>query len=121
MDYQWLQTFIAAAETLNFRKAAERRLLSQPSVTVHIRLLEEHLNCRLFDRINNRVTLTDAGKLFYEEALHLLQSMEGTLQRMSAFTQGYRRKWTIAISPLMAETICRTVYAPSGSAIPMLN
>ncbi|WP_398295660.1 LysR family transcriptional regulator [Sporosarcina saromensis] len=105
MDYQWLQTFIAAAETLNFRKAAERRLLSQPSVTVHIRLLEEHLNCRLFDRINNRVTLTDAGKLFYEEALHLLQSMEGTLQRMSAFTQGYRRKWTIAISPLMAETI----------------
>lgn len=105
MDYQWLLTYIAAAETLNFRKAAERRLLSQPSVTVHIRLLEEHLSCRLFDRVNNRVALTDAGKLFYDEAVQLVRSMEGSIQRMHAFKQGFRRKWTIAISPLMAETI----------------
>lgn len=105
MDYQWLKTFVVAAETLNFRKASERLMMSQPSVTVHIRLLEEQLGTKLFDRINNRVSLTDAGKLFYKEAVRLTTDLETTVNQMHAFTQGFRQNWTIAISPLMAETI----------------
>jgi LysR family transcriptional regulator, repressor for citA len=105
MDYQWLKTFIVAAETLNFRKASEKLMLSQPSVTVHIRLLEEQLGTRLFDRMNNRVTLSDAGKVFYPEAVRLTKDADASVNRMHAFSQGYRRNWTIAISPLMAETI----------------
>ncbi|QTD41160.1 LysR family transcriptional regulator [Sporosarcina sp. Te-1] len=105
MDYQWLTTFIAATEELNFRKASERLSLSQPSVTVHIRLLEEHLGLQLFDRLKNRVTLTDAGKLFYVHAVQLIQDMESTIESMHSFAQGYRRTWSIAISPLMAETM----------------
>jgi len=79
--------------------------MSQPTVTVHIKLLEEHLGIMLFDRINNRVTLTDAGRLFYTEAKKLLAGLDDSVNRMHAFAQGYRRMWTIAISPLMAETI----------------
>jgi LysR family transcriptional repressor of citA len=105
MDYLLLKTFIVAAETLNFRKASEKLLLSQPSVTVHIRLLEEQLGAKLFDRINNRVSLTDVGKLFYKEAIRLTSDLDETVNRVRAFTEGYRRNWTIAISPLMAETI----------------
>ncbi|MDW0116924.1 LysR family transcriptional regulator [Sporosarcina thermotolerans] len=105
MDTQWLRTFIIAAEELNFRKAAEKLMLSQPSVTVQIRLLEEHLGIQLFDRINRRVSLTEAGRLFYDEAVGLIQKLDDSVDRMHAFAQGYRRNWTIAISPLMAETI----------------
>lgn len=47
MEMQWLRTFADAAETLNFRKMSERLMLSQPSVTVHIRQLEEYLGIRL--------------------------------------------------------------------------
>lgn len=105
MEYQWLKTFCIAAETLNFRKASEKLMLSQPSVTVHIRLLEEHLGSTLFDRQNNRVTLSEAGRYFLPEAQKLLNNTESTIHKMHAFKQGYRRTWTIAISPLMAETI----------------
>lgn len=105
MDYQWLRTFIIAAETLNFRKASEKLVVSQPSVTVHIRLLEEHLGIKLFDRLNNRVSLTDAGKLFYTEAVNLIDSLDKSVHRMQSFGQGYRQNWIIAISPLFAETI----------------
>ena len=105
MDYQWLKTFIVAAETLNFRKASEKLMLSQPSVTVHIRLLEERLGTQLFDRMNNRVTLSNAGKVFYPEAVRLTKDADASMIRMHAFSQGYLRNWTIAISPLMAETI----------------
>ncbi|MCZ8539677.1 LysR family transcriptional regulator [Psychrobacillus psychrodurans] len=105
MEYQWLKTFCIAAETLNFRKASEKLMMSQPSVTVHIRLLEEHLGSTLFDRQNNRVTLSEAGRYFLLEAQKLLNNTESTIHKMHAFKQGYRRTWTIAISPLMAETI----------------
>ena len=67
MEYQWLKTFCIAAETLNFRKAAEILLMSQPSVTVHIKLLEEHIGIQLFERNKNRVTLTPEGKFFYRK------------------------------------------------------
>ncbi|MEH7222863.1 LysR family transcriptional regulator [Bacillus sp. JJ1566] len=105
MEFQWLKTFIVAAETTNFRKASEKLIISQPSVTVHIRLLEEYLGTKLFDRMKNRVTLTDTGKLFYIEAKQLVEQMEKSVNRIHTYAQGFRKNWTIAISPLMAETI----------------
>jgi len=105
METQWLKTFCVAAEKLNFRKTAEKLMMSQPNVTVQIRLLEEQLGSPLFDRKNNRVTLSDTGKFFYPQAKQLLVEIEESFAKVHAFSQGYRRHWNIAISPLMAETI----------------
>lgn len=105
LNYQWLKTFITSAETLNFRQASEKLMLSQPSVSVHIRMLEEQLGMKLFERINNRVMLTDAGKVFYPEAVRLINDLENSISQMNSYVQGYRSQWTVAISPLMAETI----------------
>ncbi|WP_349291348.1 LysR family transcriptional regulator [Planococcus beigongshangi] len=105
IDLAWLKTFADASETLNFRMTAERLLMSQPNVTVHIRLLEESLGIVLFQRNKNRVTLTEEGKLFKREAANLLRQLEKSVESVHAFAQGYRRKWVLAISPLMAETV----------------
>ncbi|PUB08419.1 LysR family transcriptional regulator [Paenisporosarcina sp. OV554] len=105
MQLQWLKTFSMAAKTLNFRKTSEQLLMSQPSVTVHIKLLEDFLGVSLFDRNKNSVTLTDAGKLFIQKAENLLLQFEESVQTIHAYKQGFRRTWTIAISPLLAETI----------------
>lgn len=79
--------------------------MSQPSVTVHIRLLEESLGVVLFQRNKNRVSLTEEGKLFKKETDKLLQQLEKSVESVYSFAQGYRKKWTLAISPLMAETV----------------
>lgn len=105
VELAWLRTFADASETLNFRMTAERLLMSQPSVTVHIRLLEESLGVVLFQRSKNRVSLTEEGKLFKEEADKLLRQLERSVESVHSFAQGYRRKWILAISPLMAETV----------------
>ncbi|ANU24625.1 LysR family transcriptional regulator [Planococcus donghaensis] len=105
MEVQWLRTFVDAAETLNFRKTSERLLMSQPSVTVHIRLLEENLGLSLFKRSHNRVSLTEEGRHFKEKAQKVLEQLDGSVEELHAFAQGYRKKWTLAISPLMAETV----------------
>ncbi len=105
MELQWLRTFMDAAETLNFRKTSERLLISQPSVTVHVRLLEQHLGVLLFHRVKNKVALTEEGHHFKHQAKQLIGQFDETVEELQSFAQGYRRKWTIAISPLMAETV----------------
>ncbi|MDE4085064.1 LysR family transcriptional regulator [Planococcus maritimus] len=121
MEMQWLRTFSDAAETLNFRKTSERLMLSQPSVTVHIRQLEEYLGIRLFDRIKNRVVLTEEGRHFKQQADALVEKFDSTVDELQSFAQGYRRKWRIAISPLMAETILPYILKSFTKAHPDLE
>lgn len=105
MEYRWIQTFLVAAEVKNFRIASERLNMSQPSITVHIKQLEKSLNTQLFERKNNRVQLTEAGKLFLIQANKISQQWEESLQFFSLKQQGIVEKCHIAISPMLVETI----------------
>ncbi|MBA4536275.1 LysR family transcriptional regulator [Bacillus aquiflavi] len=105
MDFKWLHTFITAAKYENFRKTAEELFISQPSVTVHIKLLEEEIGCILFKRGGRKVSLTEEGRKFLPHAKQLLIKYEESLADLMRFRQGYMHKLTIAISPLIAESI----------------
>lgn len=63
-----LKVFRAVADRLNFRKAAEQLLLTQPAVTLQIQALENDLGARLFDRTAGRITLTRQGKILLNYA-----------------------------------------------------
>ena len=69
-----LKVFRTVASYLNFRRAAEELLLTQPAVTQQIKSLEEECGLPLFDRSGGRIRLTAAGEtlLPYAERLNLL-------------------------------------------------
>jgi DNA-binding transcriptional LysR family regulator len=69
-----LAVFQAVADRLSFTQAAETLHLSQPSVTSHIKALEESLGVRLFDRAPGRIVVTPAGEILraYTKELHRL-------------------------------------------------
>lgn len=105
MEFNWLYTFITAAETGNFRRTAEILYISQPSVTVHIKQLEKEVGAQLFLREGKRVKLTEDGKRYLQHAHQLISVYEKGLEDLASFTQGYTSKLTLAISPLIADTI----------------
>lgn len=76
MNSQQLQCFIHVAERLNFSKAAESLYLSVPTVTHHIKSLEEELETQLFYRSSRVVKLTANGETFYHSAKEILYRME---------------------------------------------
>lgn len=71
-----LRAFCQAAQTGSISRAAERLCLSQPSVSLLIKSLEEDLGVRLFERRGPRIELSGAGQILLETALPLVEGME---------------------------------------------
>lgn len=63
-----MQTFIQVVESGSFTECARLLGSSQPSVSRQINLLEEHLGARLLQRTTRRLSLTEAGQLYYDRA-----------------------------------------------------
>ncbi len=76
-----LEMFIAVAEELNFRVAAERLHITQPPLSRQIRELEESLQLQLLDRSGAGVSLTAIGRQFLPEARALITSCESLAAR----------------------------------------
>ena len=71
MTIRHISIFIAVYQTGSVTRAAEKLYLSQPAVTRAIKELESYYNVVLFERIRNRLSVTEAGKRFYTYALHI--------------------------------------------------
>lgn len=76
LDLEWLEDFVALAESGNFSRAAEIRAIAQPAFSRHIRALEEWVGVDLFDRSAHPAALTAAGKRFLPLLENVLASLE---------------------------------------------
>ncbi|RWQ15347.1 LysR family transcriptional regulator [Mesorhizobium sp.] len=76
LSLRQFQQFLAVAEAMSFRRAAERLNMAQPPLTAAIRLMEEELGVKLFERTNRIDSLTVAGEVLREEAQRTIVQAE---------------------------------------------
>ncbi|MEW6187141.1 MAG: selenium metabolism-associated LysR family transcriptional regulator [Thermodesulfobacteriota bacterium] len=85
MDFHRLEVFIKVYELKSFSRAGEALLLSQPTISEHIRVLEEELGLALFDRQGKEVLPTPAGKLLFHYAIQIKNLGEETYRALKQF------------------------------------
>ena len=100
VEIRHLLAVIALAEELNFRRAADRLHITQPALSKQITDLETEHRFHLFNRNKRRVVeLTDAGRLFVEEARSALSHTERAIHLARAAHEGSDSILTIGHSP----------------------
>ena len=115
VDIDKLETFLLAAETLNFSDTAKQLHLSQPTVSHHIKILETSMGVVLFTRTNTGLQLTETGRLLLPWARRLLHDTNNMQSMMASMKSDVVGELRITCSttagknvlPQMAARFCR--------------
>ncbi|HEY6543115.1 MAG TPA: LysR family transcriptional regulator [Ktedonobacteraceae bacterium] len=112
MEFYQLTYFLAAAQTQNFRKAAELCLVAQSALSRQIAALEDELEVALFTRQKKRVALTAAGREFALYVSNAMEQLQQGQQFLSELQAGQRGTILIGCIESLA-----TVFLPSLFAL----
>jgi LysR family transcriptional regulator, transcriptional activator of the cysJI operon len=91
MNLDYLKVFYVAANNKSFSQTAKDLHLSQSSVSIQIKQLEDHWDCQLFERTTKKMSLTLAGEILYKQVQKLFSIMNETtneLQELKGFIHG---------------------------------
>ncbi len=100
--YRHFQAFVAVARHLHFTRAAEEIHITQPSLSLLIRQLEEKLGVKLITRSTRQVALTEMGKTFLPLAENAVNDLDSAVRLMKDLSNLQAGKVTVAAFPSVA-------------------
>jgi DNA-binding transcriptional LysR family regulator len=118
MDLWRLQIFCKVVELKSFSKAASKVYLSQPTVSSHVKDLEDHFECKLIDRLGREVAPTKAGELLYKYASKIIALKEEAEKALAEFQGKIRGHLTIGGSTIPAGHILPPLLGQFKKAYP---
>ena len=121
MDLWQLHIFCKVVELKSFSRAGKAVYLSQPTVSSHIKDLEEHFGCRLIDRLSKEAVPTRAGSLLYDCARRMIALKNETESLLSEFQGKTRGKLTIGGSTIPAGYILPQIIGGFGRSYPEIQ
>ena len=118
MELHQLRYFVAVAQTGSFSRAAVQCHVSQPSLSQQIAKLEKQLNRKLFDRLNRRVTLTDAGRVLLNQAGTILSAVEDAEKRLRDDGDFQDARLTVGAIPTIAPYLLPSTLQQFSQSFP---
>ncbi|WP_282171993.1 LysR family transcriptional regulator [Cytobacillus firmus] len=121
MHYDALKTFVTLAEVKNFTKTAELLLMSQPSVSMHVKNLEKEFQTKLFQRSPKYLKITPSGEILYDRAKQMITIYEQTRQEILDQQYTIKGDLKIAASFTIGEYILPPLLLDLQNEYPELN
>nr|AWT39001.1 rubisco operon transcription regulator [Eunotogramma sp.]AWT39054.1 rubisco operon transcription regulator [Eunotogramma sp.] len=118
---QQLRILKAIASEKSFTQAAEILFVSQPSLSKQIKTLENRLGILLLNRENNKISLTEAGKVFLQYAERILALCEESCRALNDLKDGERGNLTVGASQTIGTYLMPRVLALFAQNYPQIN
>ena len=100
MDIHHLRVFASVFQDKNFSKASKKLRLTQPTVSAHIKALEEEYNCKLFDRLGRTIIPTKEAEVLYQYAIEIIEKADATKEVLGRFKNQITGKLIIGASTI---------------------
>lgn len=110
MEIRHLKYMLAVAEEGHFNLAAKRLHIAQPALSQNIRQLEQDIGAQLFTRTTRSVSLTEAGRVFYQEAMNALGQLENVARSARLVSTGDAGSVTVGFT-------ATSIYGPLRGTI----
>ncbi|MBQ4798886.1 LysR family transcriptional regulator [Pseudoalteromonas sp. MMG006] len=114
-----LRSFCFAARSLSFKHAANELYLTPSAVSHQIKQLEEQLGIELFQRKTRSISLTTAGKNFFDAISPIISTLEGTINEFSQMQQN--TNLTITLPEFFASELLMPKLSEWTSEHPNIN
>ena len=121
MDLRQLEVFARVVETRSFSRAAEALRLTQSTISEHVRLLEEEVGARLFDRLGRETVPTRAGELLYGYAQRLLALRAEAQQALQQFLGQISGGLTVGASTIPGEYVLPPLIGAFREKFPQVS
>lgn len=121
MKITTLQYFVSAAELNSFTKAAKKHFVAQTAISQQMAKLEQQLGVSLFERETNRVVLTDAGHVFYEDIKNILREYEFAMKKVNQFHLEQKKVITIGYKERSELNLLTTVIKEFQQTYPQVE
>ncbi|MBI1848539.1 MAG: LysR family transcriptional regulator [Candidatus Rokubacteria bacterium] len=121
MDLRRLEIFAKVAELRSFSRAAEALFLTQPTISEHVRGLEEELGVRLLDRLGRGVAVTPAGDLLLGYARRILALAAETRQALEQFQGRMVGRLVVAGSTIPGEYVLPALVGQFKAKYPEIS
>lgn len=97
MNSKQIECILELAQSLNFNRAAENLYISQPTLTYHIKTVEDEIGFPLFHRSGKGATLTPAGQQFCQTLRVIQSEMKRAIEQGQNFSSRYQSNLTIGL------------------------
>ncbi len=121
MTFEQLKYFIAIVENGTYFNASESLHISQSNLSKQIIKLEKELNIDLFDRRLRSASLTDAGRLFYNDAIILINQYNIALNNISNYKKFNDEKLHIGTLPIQTQYNLTSIFNEFKKDNPEIN
>ncbi len=103
MDLRQFEIFCRVYKERSFSRAARDLGLTQPTVSAHIKELEESLGTPVFNRLGREIRPTDAGRFLYDHAKSILSLKRNVMEKMAGFLNRIEGNLTVGASSVPGE------------------
>lgn len=121
MELRHLRYFVAVAELENVSRAALKLHVSQPALSTQIRDLEDEVGFNLLERTAKSVRLTEAGRVFFEEARAVLKHVDEGVKKARAIAKGEETELRVGYLPAAAAHLLPPILRAFKQSMPKVQ
>jgi len=121
MDIHQLRIFVSVFRNRSFSRASEELYLTQPTVSDHIKTLEDEFGCRLFDRLGRSILPTREAEALYGHAIEIVEKADAVKEVISRFKKEPAGELVVGASTIPGTYLLPPVMATFRKKYPSIS